>query len=138
MGRPLKVTPLEVLEKIKYEGSTTKLELAREFKVCGATIGNRLKDLRNDSEPVLFDVDGLFILEGIENITDLNRLEKYRDWIMKTLIGVLKCSKPVKPLSIQAKEKFKELTTKDERREFRKFFLQMEKMVDYLEIEEED
>lgn len=138
MGRNLKVTNQEVLEKIKEEGSTTKLRLANEFDVCPATISSRLKTLREDSEPIFFDEEGLFFFDGIESITDIERLEKYRDWVTKTLIGVVRCSKPIKPIAIEFKEKFKELTTREERTEMKRFFLKMEKMIEYLEVDEED
>ena len=48
MGRPMKVTPLDVLEKIKENERTTKEEIADEFNVCPQTVGNRLKDLRDN------------------------------------------------------------------------------------------
>ena len=137
MGRNLKVQPQEILDELRT-GKTTKAELAEKFDVCTATIGSRLKNLREDKEPVFFDQEGLFILEAIEDMTDMEALQKYRDWVFKTLIGVLKCSKPIKPLQLQAREKFKELTTPSERREFKEFIIKMERMIDYLEVEEDD
>ena len=137
MGRNLKVQPMQVLDELR-SGKTTKAELAEKFDVCTATIGSRLKSLRDRQEPVFFDQEGLFLLETIEDMADVTAITKYREWVTKTLIGVLKCSKPIKPLQIQARETFKELTTPSERREFKEFIIKMERMIDYLEVEEDD
>lgn len=137
MGRPQKVTPLEVLDEIRDLGRTTKQEVADRLNVCTATIGSRLKDLRDNGDPVLFDNDGLFFLDGIESVSDIEALAKYRDWIIKTLIGTARCSKPVKPLTLEFREKFKELTTRQERVEFKKFFNSMGRLVEYLVIDDE-
>jgi len=126
------------LEEIRDQTRTTKSRLADKFDVCPATIGSRLKDLRENGDPVIFDEDGLFIFEGIENVSDIEVLAKYRDWIIKTLIGTARCSKPIKPLTLEFREKFKELTTRQERVEFRKFFNSMGRLVEYLVIDDEE
>lgn len=137
MGRPLKVTPLEVLEVIKDSNRTTKGAIAEELDVCEATVSSRLKDLRDNGDAVLFDSDGLYFFDGIQSVNDIEALTKYRDWIIKTLIGTARCSKPIKPLTLEFREKFKELTTRQERVEFKKFFNNMTRLVEYLVIDDE-
>jgi hypothetical protein len=137
-GRPLKVQPEEIKNEIRKADRITIKELSNIFDICPGTVEKRLRDLRDCSEPVFFDKDGLFLIDAIENINDIHQIEKYRDWCISTLIGIMRCSAPIKPLAIEFKNKFKELTTPEERREMKRFFLKMEKMIEYFEIDDED
>lgn len=137
MSRPQKVTALEVLDEINGNGRITKAELANKFDVCPETISNKLRTLREDDEPILFDQDGFFILNDIETIEDIDSLKKYNKWILHTMIGIAKCGKITKPLIQYNKEKLKELLSPKERKQLARYTAQVSNLLNYIEIEDE-
>ncbi len=64
----MKVTPQEIKEMLERE-QYTKVELADIKKVCEQTIGNKIRQLRQDGEPIIHGSNG-FILLTKENLTD--------------------------------------------------------------------
>ena len=73
-GRPLKMTPQEVLEKVDEYESITKQELAELFKCCQSTISKRIRTLRRDNEKIFYDRQGLFIIDKVESEKDVERI----------------------------------------------------------------
>lgn len=137
IGRPQKVTPNEILEHLKAVEGSTKEELAEIFDVCKQTIGKKLKALREDAEPVFFDDNGYFLLESIENDEDHRRMEKYFKWIIGAMAGVAKCGNPTKPLMIESKKWIKKHLGKDERKNLALYTMQVNRMIDYVNMEED-
>jgi len=137
MGAPMKVTPTEVYDEIKSNGKITKDELAKIFNVCPDTISKKLRLLRKDGSPVLFDEEGLFILNKIKNKTEAEMYSKYLNWLIKTMYGISICGEPAKPLIIQSREYLKKAFTKDELKYLGNMAMSISKIAAYVEMERE-
>ncbi len=137
MGRNQKVTPEQVLNKIENNGRITKAQLSEDFEVCQQTIMNKIKTLRNDDERIFFDENGYYKLDSINNVEDTEKFKKYLNWVFSVLKGIALCGKPTKPLLNESKKILKTLMSKEERILLSKYTLQINKMIDYIEIEEE-
>ena len=137
MGRNKKVTVQEIIETIKDNGTITVEELSIIFKVCKETIRNRLRELRDDEEFILFDENGLFYIDNIDNEKTMDAYKKYTNWLMKTLVGVAKCGKMTKQMMIESKEYLKLKLTKDERKILNSNVTQVLRVLDYISIEDD-
>jgi hypothetical protein len=135
-GRPKKVTAQEILD-ILGENTYTKSELAEMFNVCYATISSRLKELRNDSEPIFFDNEGIFLLNSIDDEEDKERMMKYFNWLLGAFKGISRCGNPTRPLMLESKKWIKKHLGKDERKQLALYTMQVNRMIDYVNMEED-
>jgi len=135
----MKVTAQEVKEMLEKE-QYTRGELADIFKVCEETIRNKLRQLKNDGEPIIHTESGLLLLTK-ENLTDEEISEAFRVWIkwlMGFVAGAIICAKPIRPLLPQLRKEVREKLSLDERKELAESCIKIKALLDHVEIEEED
>lgn len=135
----MKVTAQEVKEMLEKE-QYTKSELADIFKVCGETIKNKLRQLRNDGEPIIHNENG-FLLLTKEGLTDEEISEAFRvwiEWLMSVVKGMMICAKPVRPLLPALRKELRDKMSLDERKHLAESCVKIKGLLDYVETEEED
>ena len=109
---------MEVLEILANGNQETKAKIADILGTTPQTIGNRIRELREDGELIIHNADGLVLLdkEMIENDEEMaDAFRVWVDWIFGSLKNLIICAKPAQPLFPALRRSVKEQLTSDER-----------------------
>jgi biotin operon repressor len=137
MGRPQRITPYEVLESLKRGKCMTRAQLAQEHECTEQTIRSKVRQLRNDGEKIIFNQNGLFMLDEITNENELKEFKDYEQWASSTIKGLIQCMKPSRQIwkdSIQYLRIHFDAAT---RKQLKKYHLSRIRFLEYAEIEDE-
>ena len=134
MGRKNKVYASEVHDYLNANGSCTVGKLSEQFEVTKATMRKRIRELRGDGVFILHNGDGLQIVNDV-NEDNANDVLKMGNWIIGEVVGFAKIGKTMKKPMIQVKRILK--LSKDERKELKKALLQIMRLIDVVEIDDE-
>ncbi len=134
MGRKKKVYALEVHDYLNANGSCTVKALSEQFEVTRATMRKRIRELRGDGVFILHNDAGLQIVNDI-NEANANDVLKMGNWIIGEVVGFAKIGKTMKKPMIQVRRILK--LTSAERKELKKALLQITRLIDVVEIDDE-
>ena len=90
-----------------------------------------------DEEHIFFDENGYFLLDDVVNEEDIERLKKYQNVIIGYLKGMAICGKPMRKLLKESRQALLKRFTKEERKELSIQALQINRMIEYIEMETE-
>lgn len=133
-----RVTAQEVKEMLEENSPLTKAQMAYSKECTTATIGNKLRVLRRDGEPIIHSDQGLTLLtkEMLKDPEVAETLDNYTKWMMGTFKGLINCIKPIKPLLPTLKRALKENFSPEERRALTKHHAGIVALLTYVEVDE--
>jgi biotin operon repressor len=139
MGRNETHTAEEVNEILEDQngGNITVAEIAKRLECTPQTVRTKLRKLRVNGEPILYDKDGLYKMLSVESREDIYRVEKYHELIVRCLIGLARCGGVTKPLLLEAKKIIREKLSLNERKQLAAHTSAMTRMLDVINTEEE-
>jgi predicted DNA-binding transcriptional regulator YafY len=139
IDRRVKVTPEEVRQEIAGN-HVTAATLADRFDVKRETIQRKIKDLREDNEPIIHTADGYILInrEWLEDEDNASDLEKYQLWIIKTLKGLRRLATPIRPLLPQMRRTLSVNMSREERHELMQSCAKITALLAFTEVEDED
>jgi len=134
MGRKKKVYASEVHDYLNHNGSCTVFDLSEEFQCTKATIRKRIRELREDDVVIIHNGDGLQIINTV-NETNADDVLKMGNWLIGEVVGFAKIGKTMKKPMIQVRKILQ--LTKPERAVLKKALLQITRLIDVVEIDDE-
>jgi len=139
MGRNQKVTAAEVKGYLEENTTGTNQDMSDFFKVSKPTIRSKVRELRNDGEPIIHGQDGLSLLnkEILKDPEKAKELVRYQDWILNVMKAMITGAKPVKPLLPAMRRSLMLNTTVEERRLIKQNSARMLALITLAEADEE-
>jgi len=135
MRKKKKVYPGDVYEFLRVCDCPVPMkEIAKHFECCVGTIRRKVKELRIEGKKIHPTLKGLWLNEKIRKEEDAELMKKSMNWTVGSGIGLALIASIQKPLLIEAK---KWLTTREDRQELKRLYLQLARLVDTVDIEEE-
>lgn len=101
MTRRVKITALEVLEKLMETEQITAGKLSEELNCHPATVRSRVKELREDGEAIVFNREGYMHVTKEDIETDRKAAQTTADtlnWTVGVFNGLFPIGQPVKKL----------------------------------------
>ena len=139
MGRKQRITPYQVLDKINGRKRITVSKLAELLECTPETIKKKLRTLREDGEKILFDSNGLTVLNDISGEKDIALFEENQNWFLKSMRGIALCAKPIRLLLPEARAYLKALPREERKliQNIAKEATRLDRIADYINLEEE-
>lgn len=132
MGKK-KVTSGEVLEVLQNHKLVTVSQLCKDVGCSTGTIRNRVKDLRNEGQPILPTKDGLLYVDVV-NEDNKEGVQYAGQWIIGEIVGISRISDVSKKPLIQVKKILS--LTQDERKELKRILLYITRLIDNVAVDE--
>lgn len=131
MGKK-KVTAGEVLEVLQNNETIKVKELSVHLKCGKGTIGNRVKDLRNEGKAILPTPDGLMLIDVVDE-NNKESVQHAGQWIIGEIVGISRIGDVAKKPLIQVRKILS--LTEDERKELKKTLLYITRLVDNVNVD---
>ena len=138
-GRSQKVTADEIWEYLSDEDWHKVGELAKNYKVCNATIRNKISILQEAGFCLLPGRDGWKLVD--ETSFDDETCKAYfrvQKWISGLLMKLAKTAEPMMKRQIVAAIRKALPSTKGDRKVLREFSVLMRRVIDAADIEDDD
>ena len=134
-----RVLPADVLAELENQGHATRGEIAAIIGCSEGTVSRKIARLIKDGEDIGFDRKGLFIQHKGDGVTK-NGSELARSWInriVNSLVMWAHRGNNHRPIAIEARRRFAQELTQDERRLLKGQLLLIGRVVDAVDLEDE-
>lgn len=134
-----KTSVKEILNVLERKGHATRADIADELDCSMATVSKKVAILVKNGENIGFNKYGLFVYnrEDMENLLNVKDTRVWGNRICRTLAAWAQRGNNIRPILIQARQKWGKELTKDERKLLKSNLLLITRVVDAIDLDEE-